>query len=173
MAEIGLTASVIQIASTGLKLSTTLYSFAETVSTADKSITHIAKDVSLTSAVLSELGSNLERDKWSGIASENAIATAEEIVLECSKVFREIEVALGKSIGNVAAKKPSTGKYGISKHVLERLRWPFLQPKMELLRSNLERLKSTLMLMLQVLSHATNAQWYAWQYHSGLAILRS
>ena len=173
MAEIGLAASVIQIASTGLKLSTTLYSFAETVSTADKSITHIAKDVSLTSAILSELGSKLELDKASGIASENAIATAQEIILECSKIFKEIEVALGKSIGNEAARKANTGKYRIGKHVLERLRWPFLQPKMELLRSNLESLKSTLILMLQVLSYAIKAQRYAWQYRSGFAMLRS
>ena len=153
MAEIGLIASVVQIASTGLKLSITLYSFAETVSSADKSITHIAKDVSLTSAVLSELGSNLEQDKQSGVASENAITTAEEVVRECSEVFKDIEVTLEKGM-----KRANGGKFGIGKLALERLRWPFLQPKMELLRSNLERLKSTLILMLHVLAYAAKAK---------------
>ena len=37
---------------------------------------------------------------------------------------------------------------------LERMKYPFLQPKMELLGANLERLKSTLVLLLNVLSYA-------------------
>lgn len=36
----------------------------------------------------------------------------------------------------------------------EKLKWPFKQPKMELLRSNLDRLRASLTLMLQVLSYA-------------------
>ena len=39
-------------------------------------------------------------------------------------------------------------------NAVEKLKWPFLQPKMELLRGNLERLKSTLVLMLNVLTYA-------------------
>jgi hypothetical protein len=63
MAEIGLIASVIGVAGAGLKLSITLYTFSETVATAADSIKAIAKDVSLTSAVLEELGSNLKHDE--------------------------------------------------------------------------------------------------------------
>ncbi len=153
MAEVGLIASVIQIASTGVKLSITLYSFAETVSTADKSIKDIAKDVSLTSAVLNQLGSNLEQDKQSGVASENAIKTAEDVVRECCEVFKDIESTLEKGM-----KKARSGNFGLGKLGLEALRWPFLQPKMELLRSNLERLKTTLILMLNVLTYAAKSK---------------
>lgn len=143
MAEIGLVASVIQLAGFGLKLSISLYSFAETVSSADKDMKHIAKDVSLTSAVLNELGENLKNDRQKGIASDNAIKTAREVVHECSEVFREIDTALEKGSGK------GTGKLSFGK-----FKWPFLQPKMELLRSNLDRLKSTLILMLHVLTYA-------------------
>lgn len=87
MAEIGLVASVIQIASTGLKLSITLYTFAETVFVVDKSIKHIARDVSLTSAVLNELGDNFKQGKQARIASENCIKTTMDVVQECSEVF--------------------------------------------------------------------------------------
>lgn len=38
------------------------------------------------------------------------------------------------------------------------LKWPFLQPKMQELRANLERLKSTLVLMLNMLTYARNVQ---------------
>ena len=60
MAEIGLIASVVGIAGAGLKLSITLYTFSETVATATSDIKNIARDVSLTSAVLEELGRNLK-----------------------------------------------------------------------------------------------------------------
>ena len=42
------------------------------------------------------------------------------------------------------------GKTTRSVLLLERLRWSYLQPKLQLLRSNLDRLKSTLLLMLNV-----------------------
>ena len=140
---VGLVASVVQLAGTGIKLSISLYTFAETVASADKSITHIAKDISLTSAVLTQLGDNLKDDRYIGVASDNAIKTADEVVHECSQVFSEINAALAKA----------TGK-GKGKLSLSNFKWPFLQPKMELLRSNLDRLKSTLTLMLNVLTYA-------------------
>lgn len=149
MAELGLIASVFQIASCGLKLSITLYTFAETVSAADKNIKHIAKDVSLTSAVLNELGTSLVSEKQRMVTSDNAIKTAEEVVHECSQVFTEIEATLQKGMKKAGSGKPGLGRLG-----LEKLKWPFLQPKMELLRSNLERLKSTLILLLNVLAYA-------------------
>ena len=110
---------------------------------------YTAKDVALTSAVLNELSENLKDDKQNGIASDNAIKTADEVVHECSMVFREINTALEKG----------TGK-GNAKRSLGRLKWPFLQPRMELLRSNLERLKSTLILMLHVLAYAIRRKQY-------------
>lgn len=36
--------------------------------------------------------------------------------------------------------------------MLERLKWPRLQPKLHALRGNLDRLKSTLLLMLHVIT---------------------
>lgn len=106
MAEIGLIGLVIQVASCGVKISLSLYTFAETVSLADKSIKHIAKDVSLTSAVLSELGVSLENDKQRTVASDNAIKVAEEVAHECSEVFSCIENVLQKCI-----KKAGSGIY--------------------------------------------------------------
>ena len=38
--------------------------------------------------------------------------------------------------------------------LLERLKWPYLQPKLLLLQSNLDRLKSTMLLMLNVITYA-------------------
>lgn len=158
MAELGLVASVVQIADTGIKLSITLYTFAETVVTADKSIKEIASDVSLTSSVLEELGQNLKKDQKSRLCSENAVKTAEGIVKECGVIFKEINETLTTTLNKI--KPPAKDKDGthagkkMAVAALERLKWPFLQPKMQLLRSNLDRLKSTLVLMLNVITYA-------------------
>ena len=152
MAELGLLASVVQIADLGVRLSLRLYTFGEAVASADKSIISISKDVSLTSSVLKELGKSLEKDQESRICSENAFQTADGIVKECLEVFDSMDKALTKSMSRLRLQDSEKRIRTVA--AFERLRWPFLQPKMQLLRSNLERLKSTLLLMLNVLTYA-------------------
>ena len=128
MAELGIVASIIQIADVGLRLSLRLYSFGETAASADKAIVGISKDVSLTSSVLQELGEHLKKDRDAPICSENAIKTAEEIGRECLNVFQELDGALEKGLKRLGA--GGREKSGWISTVKERLRWPLLQPKM-------------------------------------------
>src|SRR4051812_12420641 len=126
MAEtIGLIASVLQLASTGLKLSQTLYEYADAVASADRRIRDIAKEIRLTSFVIEELGSVFRQDETSNVISDNAVRTANETIEECSVFFAEIEVTLNKS---------KKGKLG-------RLLMPFRDSKIELLRSHIDKLK--------------------------------
>lgn len=152
MAELGIIASVVQIADLGVRLSLRLYTFGETVASADKSIISIAKDVSLASSVLRELGKTLEKDQEPRLCSENAFQTADAIVKECLEVFRSMDKALAKSMSRLESQDGA--RRTITGAALDRLKWPFVQPKMELLRSNLERLKSTLLLMINVIIYA-------------------
>ncbi len=154
MAELGIAASIVGIATAGARLSTSLYTFAETASSADKSVKAIALEISLTSAVLEQLGDTLKQDAFAKICSPKAVQTTETIVKECSEVYTEIDAALQKSISS-ARKHPNPSKgQKMVVSLSERLKWPFLQPKMQLLSGNLERLKSTLLLMLNVLLYA-------------------
>ena len=150
MAEIGLVGTVVGLASAGVKLSLTLYTFSETVSSAGTDIKNIARDVSLTSSVLKELGTNLEQDDQTKLYSNSALQTAKEVVRECESVFIDLEKVMQKAMERTSKKTSKPGKLT----VFDKLKWPFLQPKMEVLRSNLERLKSTLVLMLNVLTYA-------------------
>lgn len=138
MAEIGLVASVLQVAGAGLKLSQTLYQYADGVTTADRRIKDIAKDLQLTSFVIEELSNIFQLESSSTVLSEKAIKTAHDTVKECAHVFVEINKAITKT------KKNSLGKFLL----------PFRDPKLELLRSNIDRLKSNLQLLMQVLTHA-------------------
>ncbi|KAF2845783.1 hypothetical protein T440DRAFT_472421 [Plenodomus tracheiphilus IPT5] len=139
MAEVvGLLASVIQLAGAGLKLSQTLYQYAEGVATADRRLKDIAQDIKLTSLVIDELGNVFRQEETAKLISKSAVTTAEETMKECSAVFAEIDTTLVKS---------RKGKMG-------RLMLPFRDNKIELLRSHIDKLKSTLQLLMQVLVHA-------------------
>ena len=148
MAEVfGLVAAIVGVAETGINLSLTLYTFSKTAASAEKDIKDVATDVSLTSSILQELGTSLELDRESKLCSDSALQTTRNVVKECQDIFVEIDGAILKAL----AKHGSlSGKMAWS----TKMKWPFLQPKMELLRVNLERLRSTLVLMLNVLSYA-------------------
>jgi len=154
LAALAVVASVAQLADYGFKLSVKLFNFSEVVSSADKSIAGISSDVSLTSTVLKELCQIIKEDE-SRVVSEGALIATAQTVKDCLSIFEELEAALDKSVG-VLAGGGSDGKGKASKRriVGEKLKWPFKQQKMELLRSNLDRLKASLTLMLQVLSYA-------------------
>jgi len=156
MAELGIIASVVQIADVGLRLSIKLYAFGETVASADTSVLSMSKDVSLTSSVLKELGQILDKDRESGLLSETAVQTANGIVKECLKVFRQMDTRLVKKLPNLSMSKCERkgGKRSSPFQLLERLNWSYLQPRLLLLQSNLDRLKSTLLLMLNVITYA-------------------
>lgn len=172
MAEFAIVATIIQIADVGLRLSLKLYTFGETIASADRTIISISKDISLTSSVLKELGHNLEKDKQTQICSENAIKTAEEVVQECLKVFQEIDGMLEKIVASTS--QIGTMKAKWTSAMVGKLKWPFLQPKMQLLRSNLDKLKATLLLMLNVMTYARQlSERYSSRFMIQLASVRA
>ena len=151
MAELGLIASVIQVADVGIRLSATLYKFGQTVASADDSIIFISKDISHTCSILKTLGHSLKKDHEAQLYSQDAINTAETIVKECLEIFHEMDGALLKKIKRIGLDGSSNRTTVVA---LERLKWPFLKPKVMLLWSNLEKLKSSLHLMLNVFIYA-------------------
>lgn len=94
MAEIGLVASVLQVADIGARLSVKIYTFCHAAVNASDSITFISKDISHISDILRELGQCLENAHKAPLCSENAFRTTSAIVGECRIVFEKIDQAL-------------------------------------------------------------------------------
>jgi hypothetical protein len=61
---------------------------------------------------------------------------------ECQASFKELDEVISKYV--------ESGRL----RLVDRLKWPYVEKKANLLRANLERLKSTLILMLEVLKYA-------------------
>lgn len=141
---LGIAASVIQIADLGGKLSVKLFTFSRRIKNADKNIDSISQDIAATGAVLQQLGNELKKDENLRLCSREAVSIAEGLVSDCNKIFSELNGALdGTSTGN--------------KLILgwkQRLKYPFLEPQIDLLRANLERLKSSILVILNVLIFA-------------------
>jgi hypothetical protein len=150
LAALGAVASVAQLADYGFKLSIKLFAYSEAVSRADSTIQSLSNEVSLTSAVLRELSATLAADEARFI-SNSAVEATMGTVRECLAVFEALGAVLDKSVSGSSSLSRQAGR-GL--RMADKLKWPFLQPKVELLRSNLDRLKASLTLMLQVLSYA-------------------
>jgi hypothetical protein len=138
MAEIGLAASLLQIAGAGIKLSLTLYEFGATVSVAGEEVAFIAKNVTLYSGVLQALAQRLKSE--GAVHSLEALNLASDIEGQSHVIFKKIEKLL-----------PSPHPRHNSISLLQRIAWNFKKPRVEHLVGQLEYLKSTTSLLVQVL----------------------
>ncbi|KAF2166621.1 hypothetical protein M409DRAFT_23255 [Zasmidium cellare ATCC 36951] len=151
MAELfGTAAGVLQVAEVGFNLATTLYKYASTVKGAERDIKRIARDVKLTSKVLERTHEQLKADQQAQLCTDDALVDLEDVLDGCREAFQEVDDALNKSM------KPSSGKPVIT--LAEKLKWPLKQDKLEVLRANLEKLKTTLLLMLSVFAYGSKVQ---------------
>ncbi|KAF4314051.1 hypothetical protein GTA08_BOTSDO01098 [Botryosphaeria dothidea] len=136
MAEtLGVIASSIQVADLGFKLARNIYDYAEAYQNSDKRLKDVARDVRLTCNVVGELEGVFNHPATKALKKDKALATAHETLEACESVFGEIQQSIEKARKN-------------------KLLLPFRQPKMDMLSANLDRLKSTLMLLVAVLQHA-------------------
>ncbi len=142
---LGIAASVLQIADLGARLSVNLFTFTRKVKNADKHIDLISQDIAGTGAVLQLLGKELEKDEGIRLCKTEAITHARSLVDDCHKIFKEINDAIDGS--------GKTGGAGFKMIIglKQRLKYPFLEPQIDLLKAKLERLKADLMVMLNVL----------------------
>jgi hypothetical protein len=138
---------IVRMAGVGTKLSTMLMAYAGGVLDADKNMVDIAGDVALTSNVLTSVGNFLKERDNETVATPSALKDATAILDRCHDTFEEIKAIVDKT-----AKVDKSGNRKSSKRA--KLIWPIKSNKAELLKSRLESLKSSLMLLLQVLSFA-------------------
>ncbi|CRG90174.1 hypothetical protein PISL3812_07217 [Talaromyces islandicus] len=152
---IGVAASIIQIADLGARVSIKLSTFYHKVKQANDNIQNLSTDVALTCTVLKQLGDSLQQDENVKLYSPDAFSVARDIMGECDKVFRQIESAMEDDISASASTNNNTSsvKYHVRK-AARKLHFVFLEPQLSVLQSNLDRLKSTMLLMLNVIIYA-------------------
>lgn len=147
-------ASIAGIATAGIQVSIKIVTLAGQVSTASDRISAIGNDVSLTSGILHQLG-ELTNQKAAhrhvSIFNKEGLETTKNSAEVCRRIFEEVERETSKASELIRRRKHQIGgKVKLS--MVEKAKWPFLQPGLEILRTDLREAKNTLMLMLQVLT---------------------
>lgn len=146
---IGIAASIIQIADLGTKLSVKLFTFYRQIQNVNQSIQSLSSDVALTCAILRELGESLKEDEQSKLCSPEAHLTAQQVLKQCEDVLRQIQEMINASgCSGKSRWQQATTKL---KNVLN-------EPKVGLLKGSLERLKSTMLLLLNVIMFASQVR---------------
>ncbi|KAI7194260.1 hypothetical protein KC316_g4529 [Hortaea werneckii] len=138
----------LQVAGAGFQVVETLAAYIQAANGFDKSVAAVQLEVKVTSSTLESLSALLNDHEAEKICSTKIIGDAKGIFKGCFAAFDEVDQVFRNVVktGN-DGKKPSLSAGA-------RLKWPLRKGKVEILQANLERLKTTLLLMLSVLSFA-------------------
>jgi hypothetical protein len=139
---IGIIASIIGVAGAGFRLSVLLNVVGSEVASAGQEIYSISKAITLFSLMLKQVGQTLQAPD--SIHSHEAEQAARQITSECEQVFEEIEYMLDKvrTRRNDGSFMPTT---------IQKFKWCFKKHKVTYLLAQLESLKLSLSVMLQIL----------------------
>jgi hypothetical protein len=147
----GVASSVLEISDLAAKVSVRLFALSRKIKDAIKPIEALSKDIASTGAVLHQLGRQLKKDEEVHVGSPNLVTSVDDLVEECSNIFDSIDKALD---GNNTGSKAILGL----KHYVH---FTSVEPQMNVLETNLERLKTPLALMLNVLIYAEQLKRYS------------
>lgn len=147
---IGIAASIIQVADLGTKLSVKLFSFYRRIKNANESIQLLSNEIALVSAILRELGDHL-KDESAQLCSDEAFSTLRLVLKECRDVLRQIQKVVDSNDRSGKSRfQQATGK----------IRFVVLESSLDQLKVKLERLKSTMLLLLNVIMYADQIRRY-------------
>jgi hypothetical protein len=162
MAEVvGLISGLMTIANAGLRLYTTLDHLAEGIKSAEEDITLVALDLKATTSVVGAVRECLESSTESrSMLVRRSLATIPGLTDQCEYVFQKIHdlvsylepyqgsVSIGNGGRELIRLDHNQGRFKL----LDKWKWQKQKPKVDMLRSYLESLKSNLSLLLSLLN---------------------
>lgn len=134
---LSITASIVSVASAGIKLTAALYTLVDSIRTANSEIELLTIEITVFSCTLDEVQACIERS--STLYSDNLISSLKKLLEACTRLYSDIEKILKTSSG------------GGSYLSLRNLMWALRREKIRPIRLSLESLKTTLMVMLQTM----------------------
>jgi histidyl-tRNA synthetase len=142
---IGIAASIIQVAELGTKLSVKLFSFYRELKGANQAIQDLSSDVAITSAILHELGESLKEDEQAKLYSKKAFGFLQDVLNQCEEVLQQI---------HDMTKYSDNSEKTRLQQITEMFRQVVIEPRLDPLKASLKRLKSTMLLLLNVIMYA-------------------
>ncbi|GAB7363698.1 hypothetical protein MBLNU230_g4266t1 [Neophaeotheca triangularis] len=145
-----LAANAIGLAAFGLHVVDILNKYLSSFKNAEKRMNAILYDTKLITAVLQQFKEHVDEESEVHMSRE-ARDIAEDAFDRCSNVFKDIYTALVDGEPPSPSVDGSFRSHDVSKiSFRKRIGWHFLEPKLELHRTNLDRIKTTLQLLTSV-----------------------
>ena len=138
MAEIGIAASIVGITTFGIKLAHHLYDFGSTASSAREQSDYVARHVTLYTKALDLLRERLDDDQ--PIHSRRALDLVEKLYDQSYELFYRLRDLL-----------PERRRRGRDLSFVKKIKWNFKRSKVELLVGEIDYLKGTVHLLVDVL----------------------
>ncbi|KAK0275289.1 hypothetical protein LTR35_010890 [Friedmanniomyces endolithicus] len=149
---LSIAASAIQVADAGFKLYGALSQYIKDYVDANKHVRRLADEVRTTSWALQQLWALLKEDDDIKLCKPEAIGETEAALKGCQRAFDEVSDIIK---GFLPSPKPD-GSGGLAKSsISNRWKWPLKTAKVQLLLAQLERLKTTLLLIFKVITYAS------------------
>jgi hypothetical protein len=162
MAEVvGLISGLMTIANAGLRLYQTLNHLADGIKSAEEDITLVALDLKATTSVVGAVRECLSSSTESrSLLIRRSLATIPGLTDQCDYVFRRIQDLVSylepyHDQGSNANGNHELVRFAYSHQrfrLLDKWKWQQQKPKVDILRSYLESLKSNLSLLLSLLT---------------------
>lgn len=158
---VGAAASIIGIASFGLKFAITLQTYIETVVDARESWQEIAFDVSATASALEQLHEFTKpSENGKAIVNESGFEQVTRLALQCRQVYKAIIDLIAKAAG---IPRDDNGDVSVDEldldnlntgSLMQRLIWPFQERRVKKHREELRWLKISLLFHLRLMELA-------------------
>lgn len=146
-----LAVSIGGLTSLGIQCTQGLHKYAGSALDSKGRIEAISTDIRLAVQVVTSLKTTVEEDVQNAMINDDAQHIALDTVTECREIFEKILKIL-----------PDLEASGLRKRDVAKgmATWPFVESKLELLRGNLEKVKATLQLLMNVIIIAAMRQRY-------------
>lgn len=133
--------SVAGLTSLGIQLAQGLKKYADSAIDSKGRILAISLDIELAVQVIKTLDAMLHDSSGQAPLTEDSKKLAKDVVSQCQDLFHRINELL-----------PEIKQIGLRKRDI--INWPRIEEKVELFRSNLEKIKLTLQLLMSVMVYA-------------------
>ena len=142
----------LQVASAGIKLAETLYTYIHSVRKAEKQLKPIADHVKLTLIVLENVGALLKKDQTRQLYTKDLLGSTQDTLSGYEGVFNDLDKFI-----HTLVKPDKPGSFSLSTSA--KLAWSFRQRELDVLQAHLERFKSSLDLVLGVLNLVSSMKY--------------
>ncbi|KAL8718075.1 MAG: hypothetical protein Q9181_008240, partial [Wetmoreana brouardii] len=144
MAGIGEASAIISITQVGFSLAKALNTYLSDVSDASDDISSLVNDIEATLGQLRDLGKLIEKNKTTKAWTDDGLRNAQKCVIDCQQIITKLRKLLKKSTASATSEEVDRDEIDVNK--LERALWPFIKPRLEVRRRELQSIKQDIII---------------------------